>query len=93
MMGGSYESFEEKLEAAENGDEDAAGYSELFKSAEQNLQKAAEAYKKAADQGHAPSQWNLACFYLNGTDGVAQHNGPFGVCNETEGLMLAYKSL
>ena len=50
MMGGSYESFEEKLEAAENGDEDAAGYSELFKSAEQNLQKAAEAYKKAAEK-------------------------------------------
>jgi len=149
--------------AAENGDEDAAGHLELYKSAEQNLEKAnagdaaaqaeiaklfmilgksvdqsdsgesefkeaykwakkaadqgdldglynlglcyeygrgvesntkkaAEAYKKAADQGHAPSQWNLACFYLNGTYGAAEHNGPFGVWNETEGLMLAYKS-
>ena len=49
---------------------------------EYNNEKAIEAYKKAADMKHAPSQWNLACEYLRG----------FSIGHEVEGLILAYES-
>lgn len=49
--------------------------------AEYNSEEAIKAYKQAADKGHAPSQWNLACHYLRG----------FGDHVE-EGLMLAYQA-
>lgn len=65
---------------------------EYGRGVESDTKKAAEAYKKAADQGHAPSQWNLACFYMNGIYGAVEQNGPYGIWNELEGLMLAYKS-
>ena len=65
---------------------------EYGRGTEIDIEKAAEAYKKAADQGHAPSQWNLACFYLNGVYGASEHNGSSTIRNQEEGLMLAYKS-
>ena len=49
-----------------------------------DYERATQAYKKAADMKHAPSQWNLACQYLRGFSVSAGH--------EVEGLMLAYES-
>ena len=45
--------------------------------------KAAMIYQKAAELGHAPSQWNLAVCYFNG-QGCER--------NETKGLYWAYES-
>ena len=56
----------------------------------EDSEEAAKAYQKASDQGHAPSQWNLACMLLQGHYGAA--GGPFGVWNESDGLILAFKA-
>ena len=46
-----------------------------------DYEKSTKAYETAANMGHAPSQWNLACHYLRGFDD-----------NEEKGLMLAYQA-
>ncbi len=78
-------SFKWAEKSADQGDPDGlyvlALCYEHGRGAQQSQKKATEAYEAAAKKGHAPSQWNLACQYLNsyGEDVI-------------KGIMLAYEA-